>query len=153
MDTFYYSSPVGILELKSDNNQITQLLFKDSAGVSSEVLSDVMKECIHQLDEYFAGQRQNFSVPLSPEGTDFQKSVWDALLTIPYGQTISYKQLAERVQNPKACRAVGTANGRNPIAIIIPCHRVIAANGTLGGYAGGLDLKTTLLKLEGIDRF
>ncbi len=153
MDTFYYSSPVGILELKSDNNQITQLLFKDSSGVSSEVLSDVMKECIHQLDEYFAGQRQDFSLPLSPEGTDFQKSVWDALQTIPYGQTISYKQLAERVQNPKACRAVGTANGRNPIAIIIPCHRVIAANGTLGGYAGGLDVKTTLLKLEGIDRF
>lgn len=153
MDTFYYSSPVGILELKSDNNQITQLLFKDSAGVSSEFLSDVMKECIHQLDEYFSGQRQDFSLPLSPEGTDFQKSVWDALQTIPYGQTISYKQLAERVQNPKACRAVGTANGRNPIAIIIPCHRVIAANATLGGYSGGLDVKTTLLKLEGIDRF
>ena len=92
-------------------------------------------------------------MPLAPEGTTFQCSVWKALQTIPYGQTISYKELAERVENPKACRAVGTANGRNPIAIIIPCHRVIAANGTLGGYAGGLDIKTILLKLEGIDRF
>jgi len=153
MDTFYYSSPVGILEIKSTENQITQLLFKDSAGVSSENLSDVMKECIHQLDDYFAGQRHDFSLPLSPEGTLFQKSVWKALQTIPYGQTISYKQLAERVENPKACRAVGTANGRNPIAIIIPCHRVIAADGSLGGYAGGLDTKTTLLRLEGINRF
>ncbi|WP_321519053.1 methylated-DNA--[protein]-cysteine S-methyltransferase [uncultured Bacteroides sp.] len=153
MDTFYYSSPVGVLEIKSAENQITQLLFKDSAGVSSENLSDVMKECIHQLDEYFAGNLQNFSLPLAPEGTHFQESVWKALQTIPYGQTISYKQLAERVENPKACRAVGTANGRNPIAIIIPCHRVIAADGSLGGYAGGLDVKTTLLRLEGINRF
>lgn len=153
MDTFCYSSPIGVLEIKSENNQITHLLFKDSAGTSSETISDVMKECIHQLDEYFAGNLQNFSLPLAPEGTHFQKSVWKALQTISYGQTICYKQLAEKVDNPKACRAVGTANGRNPIAIIIPCHRVIAADGSLGGYAGGLDVKTTLLRLEGINRF
>lgn len=153
MDTFYYSSPIGVLEKKSADNQITHLLFKDSAGTSSEAISDVMKECIHQLDEYFAGNLQNFSLPLAPEGTHFQESVWEALQTIPYGQTICYKQLAEKVGNPKACRAVGTANGRNPIAIIIPCHRVIAADGSLGGYAGGLDVKTTLLRLEGINRF
>jgi methylated-DNA-[protein]-cysteine S-methyltransferase len=153
MDTFYYSSPVGVLEIKSADNQITHLLFKDSVGTSSETISDVMKECIHQLDEYFAGNLQNFSLPLAPEGTHFQESVWKALQTIPYGQTICYKQLAEKVGNPKACRAVGTANGRNPIAIIIPCHRVIAADGSLGGYAGGLDVKTTLLRLEGINRF
>ena len=153
MSIFYYSSPVGILEIKSTESHITQLLFKESAKTSSENIPAVMKECIRQLDEYFSGNRKDFTLPLAPEGTTFQCSVWKALETIPYGQTISYKELAERVENPKACRAVGTANGRNPIVIIIPCHRVIAANGTLGGYAGGLDIKTILLKLEGIDRF
>lgn len=153
MSIFYYSSPVGVLEIKSTESHITQLLFKESAKTSSENIPAVMKECIRQLDEYFSGNRKDFTLPLAPEGTTFQRSVWKALQTIPYGQTISYKELAERVENPKACRAVGTANGRNPIAIIIPCHRVIAANGTLGGYAGGLDIKTILLKLEGIDRF
>jgi len=153
MSIVYYSSPVGILEIKSTENHITQLLFKESAKTSSENIPAVMKECIRQLDEYFSGNRKDFTLPLAPEGTNFQCSVWKALQTIPYGQTISYKELAERVENPKACRAVGTANGRNPIAIIIPCHRVIAANGTLGGYAGGLDIKTILLKLEGVDRF
>ena len=153
MNTFYYSSPVGILEIKSTECYITQLLFKEYAGTSSDVIPGVLKECIRQLDEYFSGNLQNFSLPLAPEGTHFQQSVWKALQTIPYGQTISYKQLAEKVENPKACRAVGTANGRNPIAIIIPCHRVIAADGSLGGYAGGLDTKTTLLRIEGINRF
>lgn len=153
MSIVYYSSPVGILEIKSTESHITQLLFNECAKTSSENIPAVMKECIRQLDEYFSGSRKYFTLPLAPEGTNFQCSVWKALQTIPYGQTISYKQLAERVENPKACRAVGTANGRNPIAIIIPCHRVIAANGTLGGYAGGLDIKTILLKLEGVDRF
>jgi methylated-DNA-[protein]-cysteine S-methyltransferase len=153
MSIVYYSSPVGILEIKSTESHITQLLFKESAKTSSENIPAVMKECIRQLDEYFSGNRKDFTLPLAPEGTNFQCSVWKALQTIPYGQTISYKELAERVENPKACRAVGTANGRNPIAIIIPCHRVIAGNGTLGGYAGGLDIKTILLKLEGVDRF
>lgn len=153
MSIVYYSSPVGILEIKSTESHITQLLFKESAKTSSENIPAVMKECIRQLDEYFSGNRKDFTLPLAPEGTNFQCSVWKALQTIPYGQTISYKQLAERVENPKACRAVGSANGRNPIAIIIPCHRVIAANGTLGGYAGGLDIKTILLTLEGVDRF
>jgi len=153
MNTFYYSSPVGILEIKSTEFHITQLLFKESSEVSSETIPEVLKECIRQLDEYFSGNRQNFSLPLAPEGTYFQESVWKALQTIPYGQTISYKQLAEKVENPKACRAVGSANGQNPIAIIIPCHRVIAADGSLGGYAGGLDTKKMLLRLEGINRF
>ena len=153
MSIVYYSSPVGILEIKSTESHITQLLFKESAKTSTENIPAVMKECIRQLDEYFSGNRKDFTLPLALEGTNFQCSVWKALQTIPYGQTISYKQLAERVENPKACRAVGSANGRNPIAIIIPCHRVIAANGTLGGYAGGLDIKTILLTLEGVDRF
>lgn len=153
MNTFYYTSPVGILEIKSTDDHITQLQFKDSAGTSSETMTQVMKECISQLDEYFSGTRQNFTLSLAPEGTHFQQSVWNALQTIPYGQTISYKQLAEKVGNPKACRAVGNANGKNPIAIIIPCHRVIAGDNSLGGYAGGLDTKTTLLRLEGDVRF
>ncbi len=153
MNTFYYSSPVGILELKSTETHITQLQFTQSSGTSSRHIATVMEECIRQLDEYFAGKRQEFTLPLAPEGTRFQESVWAALQTIPYGQTISYKQLAEKVMNPKACRAVGSANGRNPIAIIIPCHRVIAADGSLGGYSGGLDVKIKLLQVEGNTNF
>lgn len=153
MYTYYYSSPVGVLEIKSTELHITWLQFKESAGIATEVVPEVLRECIRQLDEYFSGNRQDFSLPLATEGTHFQQSVWKALQTIPYGQTISYRQLAEKIGNPKACRAVGSANGRNPIAIIIPCHRVIAADHSLGGYAGGLDIKTRLLRLEGITRF
>ncbi len=102
-----------------------------------------------QLKEYFAGTRKEFDVPLDIEGTDFQKRVWDELQKIPYGKTISYKTLAEKLGDVKAIRAVGKANGQNPIAIIIPCHRVIGADGSLTGYAGGLDIKEKLLHLEG----
>jgi methylated-DNA-[protein]-cysteine S-methyltransferase len=105
-----------------------------------------------QLEEYFAGDRTAFEVELRLEGTEFQRQVWDALCSIPYGETISYGELARRVGNPKACRAVGLANGRNPVAIIVPCHRVIAADGTLGGYGGGLDRKSVLLDLEAAHR-
>jgi methylated-DNA-[protein]-cysteine S-methyltransferase len=101
-----------------------------------------------QLDEYFAGERRAFDLPMSLEGTDFQRRVWSALCGIPYGETISYGELARRVGNPKASRAVGLANGRNPIAVIVPCHRVIAADGSLGGYGGGSDRKVHLLELE-----
>jgi len=103
--------------------------------------------CI-QLDEYFAGKRRIFELPLSPEGTPFQQTVWKRLQEIPYGQTISYAQLAKAVGNPKACRAVGSANGKNPIPIIIPCHRVIASDGSLGGFSSGLENKIQLLALE-----
>jgi methylated-DNA-[protein]-cysteine S-methyltransferase len=102
-----------------------------------------------QLKEYFAGTRKEFDVPLDIEGTDFQKRVWNELRNIPYGKTISYKTLSEKLGDVKAIRAVGKANGQNPIAIIIPCHRVIGANGNLVGYAGGLDIKEKLLHLEG----
>jgi len=101
-----------------------------------------------QLDEYFAGTRTGFEVPMLLEGTEFQQAVWAQLCAIPYGSTISYGELARRVGNPKASRAVGLANGRNPIAVIVPCHRVIAGDGSLGGYGGGLDRKTALLDLE-----
>jgi methylated-DNA-[protein]-cysteine S-methyltransferase len=103
---------------------------------------------VKQLREYFAGQRADFDLPLAPEGTEFQRTVWRNLRDIPYGETISYGELAKRVGNPKASRAVGAANGQNPIPIVIPCHRVIGANGKLTGFGGGLPTKEALLALE-----
>lgn len=111
--------------------------------------ADRLQEACRQLEEYFAGRRREFSVPLAPEGTRFQRRVWDELARIPYGETISYRELARRSGNPKASRAVGGANGRNPLPVIIPCHRVIAADGSLGGYSSGLERKRELLALEG----
>ena len=108
----------------------------------------ILARSVSQLDEYFAGKRMEFDLPLDVQGTEFQKSVWKALAKIPYGKTASYRDIAKKVKNEKAVRAVGTANGKNPLCIIIPCHRVIASNGTLGGYSGGLPLKTQLLALE-----
>ena len=110
--------------------------------------SALLAEAFRQLEEYFDGFRTVFNLPLAPEGTPFMRSVWNALLAIPYGETASYKQIAEAVGNPRAVRAVGMANNRNPIPILIPCHRVIGSNGELVGYAGGLDLKAALLALE-----
>ena len=112
----------------------------------------LVKKTAAQLNEYFAGKRKVFDLPLKPEGTDFQRSVWQALLTIPFGETRSYREIAVQTGNPKACRAAGMANNRNPIVIIIPCHRVIGANGDLTGYGGGLDIKKYLLELEGSPR-
>jgi methylated-DNA-[protein]-cysteine S-methyltransferase len=108
----------------------------------------VLDAAVRQLREYFAGERRDFDLPLEPAGTPFQLTVWDALRGIPYAETINYGQLAVRVGNPTASRAVGLANGRNPISIVVPCHRVIGANGSLTGYGGGLDRKRTLLDLE-----
>ncbi len=110
----------------------------------------VFQQLENELTAYFAGQLKKFTVPLAPAGTDFQQAVWAALITIPYGVTWSYKQLAEAVNRPKGYQAVGQANGRNPISIIIPCHRVIATNGSLGGYTGGLSIKQRLLSLEDV---
>ncbi|MBC7397298.1 MAG: methylated-DNA--[protein]-cysteine S-methyltransferase [Bdellovibrionales bacterium] len=108
----------------------------------------ILAQSVGQLDEYFAGKRMEFDLPLDVQGTEFQKSVWKALTKIPYGKTASYRDIAKKVKNENASRAVGTANGKNPLCIIVPCHRVIASNGTLGGYSGGLHLKTQLLALE-----
>ncbi len=115
---------------------------------TKEEINPVLEKAIKQLDEYFSGQRKVFELPLNPQGTEFQKKVWGNLLKIPYGQTVSYKRLAEMSGNSFASRAVGMANNKNPIAIIIPCHRVIGADGKLTGYAGGLDLKRELIELE-----
>jgi len=108
----------------------------------------VLIEAERQLGEYFDGKRRSFSVPLDMRGTSFQKSVWEALLAIPFGETRSYRDLAKKLGNPRATRAVGAANGRNPISIIVPCHRVIGSNGNLTGFAGGLETKARLLELE-----
>jgi methylated-DNA-[protein]-cysteine S-methyltransferase len=121
---------------------------KNSANNKRTAAAKIAARAKGELEQYFAGRRQNFSVPLDVEGTLFQKKVWKALREIPYGEVRSYGEIARRVGNPKASRAVGTANGRNPVAIIVPCHRVIAGNGTLGGFGGGLSNKTYLLTLE-----
>lgn len=118
--------------------------------ITSDADGQLLSEACRQLQEYFAHERQEFQLPLSMHGTPFQQSAWKAMLTIPYGQTISYAEEALRAGRPTALRAIGNANGRNPLAIIVPCHRVIASNGQLGGYSSGLDRKRFLLRLEGV---
>ena len=119
---------------------------KSLKGDASEIR--LLAQAVAELTEYFAGRRQTFTVPRDVQGTRFQEKVWEQLSKIPYGKTYSYSEIAKRIGNPKATRAVGTANGRNPISIMVPCHRVIAADGSLGGFGGGLANKITLLKLE-----
>ena len=142
-------SPVGPLVLTSDGTALTGVLFDAELDPTwSTEPCAVLDRAAAQLDEYFAGERTEFDLPLEPAGTPFQRSTWLALREIPYAETINYGQLALRVGNPKASRAVGLANGRNPISIVVPCHRVIGADGSLTGYGGGLDRKRLLLDLE-----
>jgi methylated-DNA-[protein]-cysteine S-methyltransferase len=144
----YYTSPVGDLIIESAEDKITTVNFlKDTR--QEETPTAIIEQCIEELDEYFYKGRKFFTVELDPSGTQFQKKVWSELLTIPYGTTISYEALAIRIGNIKSIRAVGLANGQNPIAIIIPCHRVIGKDGQLVGYGGGLDNKEWLLYHEG----
>src|SRR5688572_27426106 len=144
----YYNSPVGELIVESEEGKIITVNFlKDSKR--EENPTAIIEQCITELDEYFYKGRKFFTVDLNPPGTDFQKKVWNELLTIPYGKTISYEALAIRIGNIKSIRAVGLANGQNPVAIIIPCHRVIGKGGELVGYGGGLDNKEWLLHHEG----
>jgi len=144
----YFHSPLGWLELKASNDAILSLLFRSQEAESTATTTGVAGQCIEQLTEYFAGDRAIFDLPLQPAGSDFQTLVWKELERIPYGETISYMTLAKRLGDEKLVRAVGAANGRNPIAIIVPCHRVIGANGKLVGYAGELWRKEWLLKHE-----
>lgn len=155
---YRYQSPVGVLRIVADENAITEIhLEKDGVNELKRKLSTdeveektpLITETVTQLEEYFAGTRKRFNLPLAPEGTDFQKRDWAALQDIPYGETRTYKDIAEAIGCPKGFRAVGLANNRNPIIIVIPCHRVIGADGKLVGYGGGLDAKEHLLKLEG----
>ena len=147
----YYQSEIGLLEIISTDKSIKSINFVDSKDelIDQTSLPSVLAACLVQLDEYFKGERQDFSLNLEPEGTDFQKAVWGQLTTIPYGQTVSYLDIARLVGDEKAVRAVGAANGHNKISIIIPCHRVIGSNGKLTGYGGGLWRKEWLLKHEG----
>lgn len=140
-----FDSPVGMLTVYADEKTITAIRFADDGGNGETPL---LVAAERQLSEYFAGERREFDLPLSPQGTEFQLKVWDALRKIPYGSTVSYKEVAKMTGNERACRAVGTANNRNSIPIIIPCHRVIGADGSLVGYAGGLSVKQTLLAIE-----
>jgi methylated-DNA-[protein]-cysteine S-methyltransferase len=136
------------LEIGATDDVLRSLRIIKGAYPESKQNPPIIQQIRSQLDEYFAGKRKRFEIPLLTQGTEFQKQVWEELQNIPYGKTISYAQLAQAVDRPKACRAVGSANGRNRIAIIIPCHRVIASDGTLGGYAYGLEIKKKLLDLE-----
>jgi methylated-DNA-[protein]-cysteine S-methyltransferase len=154
-----FNSPVGPLLLAATHDGLSHLLFDRGTKPPHDWLQDNgthgqasrwLTQAGHQLTEYFAGTRRDFDIPLAATGTPFQRSVWQSLRDIDYGTTISYGELARRIGNPRAVRAVGLANGRNPISIIVPCHRVIGANGSLTGYGGGLDRKRTLLALEGI---
>lgn len=144
----YYESPVGTLVIRSTDDSITHVCFNKEEK-TAEAITPVIRSVVEELDEYFKGTRKYFTFPMSPQGTAFQKQVWEALLEIPYGKTISYTDLALRVGNLKSIRAIGLANGQNPIAIVIPCHRVIGKDGTLVGYGGGLENKLWLLRHEG----
>jgi len=140
-------SVLGFLIVKSDGDSITEIVFSEN-DIPVKNSCAVIEKCKEQLLAYFSGKVNSFDFPLSPEGTDFQKKVWAELMKIPYGEIITYMQLAVRLGDAKAVRAVGTANGRNPIAIVIPCHRVIGAGNKLTGYAGGIWRKKFLLELE-----
>jgi methylated-DNA-[protein]-cysteine S-methyltransferase len=150
--TMPMDTPVGTLTLESDGDVLIGIWLPNHRTKSKGDGHDappVVKDTVTQLEEYFAGERTEFDIPMELDGTAFQKEVWAELCRIPYGTTISYGELARRVGRPKGPRAVGQANGRNPIPIIVPCHRVLASNG-IGGYGGGLPMKRTLLAVEGV---
>lgn len=148
---FSYNTEIGNITIREDGQSITNIYFgkiDDLEGILVEE-SALIKKAHTQLEEYFRGERKVFELPLAPKGTEFQKKVWTALTEIPYGETRSYKDIAIAVNSEKAYRAVGMANNKNPLPIVIPCHRVIGSNKKLVGYAGGLDIKTKLLEIEG----
>ncbi|NVO09402.1 MAG: methylated-DNA--[protein]-cysteine S-methyltransferase [Bacteroidales bacterium] len=145
----YLSSPIGLLEIAGDGQFITSIQFlNDAEPKQIDKPNDLIQDCIKQLDEYFGGNRKVFDLPLKPTGTDFQYKVWDRISEVPFGMTSSYGLISKLLGNFKLTRAVGLANGANPIPIIIPCHRIIGSDGSLTGYAGGLDKKKWLLNHE-----
>ena len=155
MESCIINSPLGFTKIVGDVDGIASVTVLNSdlsADEAEEKITDIIPEClqdcVYQLNEYFEGNRKQFDLQLNPEGTTFQKSVWDALLTIPYGKTISYFNLSKQLGDVKAIRAVANANGKNPLWIIVPCHRVIGSDGSLTGYAGGLYRKQWLLEHE-----
>lgn len=148
MATAYMSTPLGSAKLEGDENGLTYVTVLETDEPVSEIIPEILEDAVYQLNEYFEGKRQNFDLLLNPEGTEFQKKVWAALLEIPFGKTISYLELSKNLGDVKAIRAVASANGKNPLWVIIPCHRVIGSDGSLTGYSGGLHRKKWLLNHE-----
>jgi methylated-DNA-[protein]-cysteine S-methyltransferase len=148
MEECIIKSPLGFTKITGDENGISSITVLNSEEIITEVIPEILEDAVYQLNEYFKGERQQFQLKLNPEGTDFQQNVWKALQTIPYAKTCSYLDLAKQLGDVKAIRAVANANGKNPLWIIIPCHRVIGSNGNLTGYAGGLHRKKWLLDHE-----
>lgn len=151
----YYDSPLGTVTLQANEQGLLGVWFETHTTKPQDLGTQedsfpIFQSVKEQLERYFAGEAVQFDVPIAAKGTPFQQSVWHALTTIPYGETWSYAQLADAIGNPKAVRAVGLANGKNPVSVIVPCHRVIGKNGKLTGYAGGIERKQRLLAIEGI---
>ncbi len=146
---YIYKTPIGKIKISDNGKAIIRITTKVDFEKDDNIKeTDLIKKAYNQLEEYFARKRKEFDLPLEFEGTEFQVKVWNALLTIPYGETRSYKEIAEQIECPKGARAVGMANNKNEIMIVVPCHRVIGSSEKLVGYAGGLDIKSELLKLE-----
>ena len=148
MKTVFINTPLGFTEIQGDENGISKIhVMNEDVEISTKIPKE-LKEAVLQLQDYFDGKRTSFTFPLNPSGTDFQKKVWDELLHIPFGKTCSYLELSKKLGDVKAIRAVASANGKNPLWIVVPCHRVIGTNGSLTGYAGGLWRKKWLLEHE-----
>ena len=147
METCFINSPLGIIKIVGDENGISEISVT-SEGAISETIPIELQEAVSQLGDYFDGKRKDFNFKLNPKGTDFQQKVWQELLNIPFGKTISYLDLSKKLGDVKAIRAVASANGKNPLWIVVPCHRVIGTDGSLTGYAGGLWRKKWLLEHE-----
>lgn len=147
MEIAYLQTPVGIAEFQGDEEGLASISILDE-NKPIGIIPAVLEDAVYQLQEYFEGSRQQFDLKLNPSGTDFQKKVWEALLEIPFGKTVSYLDLSKKLGDVKAIRAVASANGKNPLWIVVPCHRVIGTNGDLTGYAGGLHRKKWLLEHE-----
>ncbi|CAM3409285.1 methylated-DNA--[protein]-cysteine S-methyltransferase [Zobellia roscoffensis] len=148
METAFINTPLGIAKLEGDDLGLSSIIVLNGEENISTEIPHTLKNAVNQLQQYFTGERNGFDITLNPKGTAFQKRVWEALLKIPYGKTVSYLDLSKTLGDPKAIRAVAAANGKNPLWIIVPCHRVIGSDGSLTGYAGGLHRKKWLLEHE-----
>lgn len=148
METCIVNTPLGFTKIVGNDDGIFSVTILNSEEKITDIIPDVLEDCVIQLNEYFNGIRKQFQLKLNPEGTEFQKKVWKQLEQIPYGKTLSYLELSKQLEDIKAIRAIANANGKNPLWIIIPCHRVIGSNGSLTGYAGGLQRKQWLLEHE-----
>lgn len=148
MYRYHYKTPIGVICIEEDDNYITAIYLDKNNNYANETETKLIRKAYEEIMEYLQEKRAKFNILIKLNGTEFQKLVWNELIKIPYGETRTYKEIATSIGKPKACRAVGGANNKNPIMIIVPCHRVIGKNGTLVGYAGGIDVKEKLLKIE-----